>query len=141
MQADENFDLYITALSFLISDLNAVLNQFGTIGALTNGCQLIYQDQRGDVFIHDELKTNFDFIRLGLANPPFGDAATAFRANNMSGNSEGYIPVVDFRTTFSLPWGIPLKAGTNHRITLRVRDDVTGVDAFDCISYGFTRII
>jgi len=133
-------DIYITTLSFIIADQNATLNNFGAVTALTNGCQLLWQTTDRTVTIHDALQSNFDFVRLCGGKPAFGDAAGAFRASNVSGNSEGYIPILDIVNQFGMPWGIKLRRGSTQRLTLRVRDDTTGVDAFNCIAYGFERL-
>lgn len=132
-------DIYITALSFVIADQNATLNSFGAVTALTNGCQLLWQTTDRTVTIHDALQSNWDFVRLCQGQPAFGDSAAAFRASNVSGNSEGYTPALDIRTVFGMPWGIKLRQGTVQKLIMRVRDDTTGVDQFDCIAYGFER--
>jgi len=138
VKADNNDDRYITTLSFIIADVNATLNEFGNVTALTNGCQLYYETLAQTTIIHSTLKTNFDFVRLCLGQPAFGDATTAFRASNVVGNSEGYLPVLDLRRLVP-PFGIKLDRGTTQRLVLKVRDDCTGVDGFDCIAYGFDR--
>lgn len=141
VKAQPENDLYIASLSFVIADATQTLSEFAnTNAALTNGCRLFYSDTRGEVDIHDALKTNFDFIRLCLGNPAFGDAAGAFRADNVSGTSEGYVPVLNMSAVFGLPFGVPLKVGTEQRITMRIRDDCTAADLFDCIAYGFERL-
>lgn len=135
-------DRYISSISFVIADANAALNLFGFTTALTNGCQLFYfDDDLGNVDIHDSLKSNFDFIRLCGGRPGFGDAATAFRASNVSGSSEGYIPFLDIVDVFEMPWGIRLKKSTTNKIVMKIKDDTSGVDAFNAIAYGFDRII
>jgi len=139
VSSQQENDLYISELSFVISDALAALNSFGTLSALTNGCRLFYSDAEGEVDIHEELQSNFDFVRLCAGSPAFGDGNNSFRANNVSGNSEGFLPVLDIRKTFGFRWGLRLAAGTSQRLTLRVRDDTTGVDSFNCIAYGFTR--
>lgn len=138
--ADATKDTFITSLSFVIADSGANLNQFGNISALTNGCKLRYVDVEGEVVISDQLTTNWEFVRLCQGNPAFGSTTNAFRASNVSGNSEGYIPFLDLRTVFGLKWGIRLRAGTLDKVSLVVRDNVTGVDQFDCIAYGFKRV-
>jgi hypothetical protein len=136
--ADNDDDRYITTLSFVIADANAVLNKFGNVAALTNGCHLYYETPAQNVDIHTALKSNFDFVRLCLGAPAFALATTAFRAGNVVGTSEGYIPVLDLRQLVP-PFGIKLDRGTTQRLALKVRDDCTGVDGFDCIAYGFDR--
>ena len=139
INADVNDDIYITSLSFVISDASATFNKFGNLTALTNGCEFFYETTEGKVVIHDALKSNFDFVRLCNGNPPFGDGASAFRAGNVSGNSEAYLPVFDTRV-FGFPWGIRLRAGTEQKIVLTIKDDCTGVDQFDAVAYGFRRL-
>lgn len=139
VSAESNFDIYITSLSFVIVDANLTLAQFGNIGALTNGLNLYYEDQNGTTFIGQNLKTNFEIIRLSQGNPAWGDPTGAFIANNVAGASEGVLPILDFRKVFGLPYGIRLGAGTSNKLVLEIRDNVSGVDQFDIIAYG-TRV-
>ena len=141
IDALNNNDLYIATISFRIADGNASLNQFGALTALTNGIRFSYRIRVGaETIIHPNLRTNFDVIRLAQGAPSFGDGITAFRANNSSGvTSETYFPSLDLRKVFGLAWGIRLRANTTQRIALEVRDDLTGLDAFDCVVYGFQR--
>lgn len=137
IDADQCRDIYIKSLDIIIADQNACLNQFGAITALSNGVQLEWQtNDLGTVVIADDLKTNFDFVRFGNGTPPIGATTSAFRANNVSGSSEGYIPFVDFTRLFGLPWGLRIRKGSTDRLVWKVRDNVSGVDAFNIIGYG-----
>lgn len=138
--AGKNDDRYITTISFVIAGAGATLSEFSTIAALTNGCKLYYERERGEKIIHEALKSNFDFVRLCIGTPAFGDAATAFRASNVVGTSDAYIPVL-YLSQIIPPYGIKLDAGSNQRLVFEVRDDTTSVsiDAFDAICYGFDR--
>ena len=141
VQASETRDRYICQLSFVIADASQTLNEFAnTNAALTNGCRLFYEDELGEVDIHEALKTNFQFVRLSGGSPAFGDAANAFRASNVSGASEGYLPVLDLRSMFGFRWGVRLAVGTTQRIAMTIRDDCSAADQFDCIAYGFERL-
>jgi hypothetical protein len=131
-------DRYITAVSFLISDAGAELDEFGGITALTNGCVFEYSRTGEIVTIHGTLKSNFDFIRLCMGFPSFGDDTSAFLGKNVVGASEAYIPVFNFLTIMP-PYGLKLDAGTSQRLTLRVRDNCSTIDGFDAIAYGFER--
>jgi hypothetical protein len=137
IESDVTQDKYIKTISVVIADASATLSKFGNLTALSNGVVFGWEStDLGDVTIADALKSNFDFVRLALGNPPFGDAAGAFRASNIISTSEGYVPVIDFAAMFGLPWGLRLKAGSADKIVFTVRDNVTGVDQFDAIAYG-----
>ena len=130
-------EVYIKTISCYISDASATLNKFGNITALTNGLSFDWlSSELGTVNIHDALKTNFNFVRLALGNPSFGDGAGAFRAGNVLGTSEAYIPVIDLAQVFGMPYGIRLRKGSNDRLSFTVRDDITGIEAMDIIAYG-----
>jgi hypothetical protein len=132
-------DIYIKTVSIVISDASATLNKFGNITALTNGVSFQWESEdKGSLEIHEGLKSNFDFVRLAIGEPSYGDGTGAFRSGNVEGNSEGYIPVIDIADVFGLPYGIRLRAGTNDKLVFTVRDNVTGIDAFDIIGYGIT---
>lgn len=139
INASTTGDRYITQLSFIIADAGLTLNKFGNLTALTNGCYLYYSRLRETVTIHDSLKSNWDFIRLCSGQPAFGDAGTAFIANNVFDSSEGVIPVLDLAKMLP-PYGVKLDQSSTQTLTLTVRDDCTGVDQFDCIAYGFDRL-
>ena len=140
VNAEPNFDIYITTLSFLISDAGAELDEFGNLAALTNGCRLFYEDNNGEINIGTDLVSNFEFVRLCQGNPAFGNAADAFRGRNIVGGSEGYIPVFDFRN-FGFRWGLKLKAGTNNRLVMEINDNVSSIDGFNATAYGFRRVL
>lgn len=140
INAEPSVDIYITTVSFLIADAGASLSEFGGITALTNGCRFYYEDQNGEINIGTNLTSNFEFVRLCQGNPAFGGGSSAFLANNVVGNSEAFIPVFDFRT-FGFKWGLKLAAGTNNRLVMEINDNVSGIDAFNAIAYGFRRTL
>lgn len=138
VSADSEVDIFITTVSFLISDAGAELNEFGALTELTNGCDFYYSNSEGEVNIATGLKTNFSIIRLCSGIPSFGDASSAFRAANVTGISEAFLPIFSFQT-FGLPFGIRLAAGSVQKIGFRVNDNLTDLDTFDAICYGFER--
>ncbi len=129
--ARDDFDVYVKTVMVTIADQNAVLNQFGAITALTNGVNFCWESQSlGSFVIKADMKSNWDFVKLSRANPAFGSTTSAFRASNVSGNSEGYVPVIDFFTLFGQQYGIKLRKGTTDKLVFEIRDDTTGVDEF-----------
>ena len=129
-------DRYIKTVAFSIADQNATLSQFGNTGALTDGI-LFEWDRLGETVLLADMVSNYDHVRLAGGDPPFGDGTAAFRGGNVVGISEGYLPVLDFQRMFGLPWGIRLAAGSDEVLRLTVRDDTSGVDAYDCVARGF----
>ena len=55
------------------------------------------------------------------------------------GTDEGYVPFLDLRKTFGFQWGVLLRGGTKQKLVIRIQDNITSTDGFDCIAYGFTR--
>jgi len=135
---DPERDLYVGRLDVLIADAGATLSQFANIGVLGNGIKFEWITREfGTVVLHEGLTTNFEFIRLAGGKPSFGDAATAFRANNMSGNAEGYMASIDFDEVYNLSWGIRLRRGTTDCLKFTIQDDLSsGITEFNAIAYG-----
>lgn len=136
--ASTSADRFITSVSFLISDAGANLNQFGALAALTNGCLLLYETPSLVTQVLPALKTNFDFIRMALGYPAFGDAGSVFQATNAVAAAEAYIPVIRF-SDWLPPFGLKLDINSGNRLVFQIRDDTSGVDAFDAIVFGFDR--
>lgn len=143
IQAEPNFDVYITTVSFVISGPGAALNEFGNLAALTNGCRFFYEDNNGEINIGTNLRSSFDFVRLCQGNPAFGGGASAFLANDVVGTSEAFIPVFDFRN-FGFRWGLKLRAGSLDRLVIEINDNLTpsaNLTGFNAVAYGFRRVL
>lgn len=136
IKAPEDRDLYVSKCSFLISDAGANLNEFANFGsALTNGFQLEYRTKNmGTEVIFNSLKTNWDFFFFFMNFPGFGDSASVFKINNLSGTADGYCPQVDFTDLFQMKYGLKLRRGTTDRLVWVLRDDLSvGMDACHAI--------
>ena len=135
--ANPDFDIYIKSVSVVIADAGATLNSFGAITALSNGVEFSWvSSDNGTIQIHEALKSNFDFVQLGLGTPAFGNGNSSFKANNVVGTSEAFIPVIDLKETFGLPWGVRLRKGSLDKICFIIKDNVSAIDRFDAIAYG-----
>jgi hypothetical protein len=139
----EDGDRYLDSISIIIADGGAALNEFGAISALSEGVEIFYEDaQLGNVVIADSLKSNFEFLRLcGKGVPGIGATTNSARYSNVEGASEGYVMTLDFSEQFGMPWGIRIPKDSSLRFVVRIKDNTTGVDAFNMIAYGFDRII
>lgn len=147
IEADEINDRFIKTISFVVSDDKATLSNFGNINPLTNGVKIFYDNSstktnftKKPIVIHNAIKSNFDLVRLCQGNPSFGSSVFSFRLDNIMGPSEGYIPTLDFSIIFGYQWGIRLKGGTSQKLVIQINDDLTGIDMFDAIAYGFNRL-
>jgi hypothetical protein len=131
IDARPDFDLFVKTIMITIADQGATLNNFGNIGELTNGVDFSWESQSiGNSVIKAAMVSNWDFVKLSRGNPSFGDGSTAFRANNVLGNSEGYLPVIDMFAVFGQQYGIRLRKGTKDKLVFKIQDDTTGVDEF-----------
>jgi len=132
-------DIYIRSLSVLIGDGGSpALSKFGALTALTNGVEICYVTQdKGTFVMHDGIKTNLEFIRLGVDTAGIGTGTDAFLADVSGGGTEkSYLPIIDLQETFGLPFGLKLRENTTDYLTFKVRDDLTGLTTFNAIAYG-----
>ena len=133
--ADKAEDRYISALSFIVGyGAAGQPNLFADGAALTNGSRLFYDSERGEVDIHEGIKSNQDLFRLNLSLIP-----TAWEVRHVNANNDyGYFITFEL-TKMGLPFGLKLERGTTQRLVLRIQDDAQAADSFDCIAYGFDR--
>ena len=132
-------DLYIKYISLAIGDGGSpALNKFGALTALTNGVQWCWSSQdKGTIILHDGIKTNLEFIRVGSDTAGVGTGTDAFLSDVSGGGSEkSYLPSIDLAELFGLPYGIRLRASTEDRLFFNVQDDLSGLTTFDAIAYG-----
>lgn len=145
--ADTDDDRYIVTVNFALAGDAADLSSFisAAQGELTNGVNMHYHTGFSEVVIHEGLKDNLDVIRLAGGQPAFGDGATAHQFPGLGpapAKVNGYLPVMDLRQVFGVPWGVRLRAGTTQKLVLKVQDDLTHADneQFNAIAYGYDRI-
>lgn len=132
-------DIFIRSISILIGDGGApALNKFGALTALTNGVEIVYATKdSGDFIIHDGIKSNLEFIRIGVDTAGVGTGTDAFLADVSGGGTEkSYMPIIDLQETFGLPFGMKLRANGEDKLKFIVRDDLTGLTTFNIIAYG-----
>ena len=138
--ASKDYDIYIKTLSVQISDVGGELDLFGNLTALTNGVMWIWDTQTNSEYcLHDGIKDNLEFIRLGLGQPAFDKT---FKVDiKGKGSDDTYLPVIDLTTTFGVMWGLRLRQGTLDKLTFRVQDDLTGLSVFNVIGYGIRHAL
>jgi hypothetical protein len=139
VKASSDYDIYIKTIFVEIEDGGApALNKFGALSALTNGVEILYFNQkRGFYTIHDGIKTNKEFIRIGIDTHGIGTGSDAYLADvSGGGTSKSYLPIIDFGEMTGMRYGIKLKKASTDRLVFRINDNLTGLVNFDAIAYG-----
>ena len=133
--ADQENDRYITNLSIIVGYGGTSKPYLWADGAaLTNGGRLFYTSLKGEVDIHDAIKTNQDMFRLQSGIIP-----TTWEVRHVNANNDyGYFIYYKLLEMVP-PYGIKLDAGTNQKLTFTVRDNDTVADSFNIIATGFDR--
>lgn len=147
LPAEPDADIYIVTLQFIIGAANMEFGDFGNGALLADPCTLTYKTETRTVVISDALAANSDFVLLAQGQPAFGTTTppadfNAFKAQNPTGgvsSDDAYIPSIDFRKIFGLPWGVKLPVGRDTALTLAVRDDATAATIFTARAFGFIR--
>lgn len=145
--ADSDSDIYIVTLQIIITALDMEFGEFGNGAALTNPCILGYKTETRTVVLSDTLASNSDFVLLAQGQPAFGTTTppndfNTFKAQNPIGGNEtedAYIPSLDFRKVFGLPWGIKLPNGRDTELSMTIQDDTTNATSFTARAFGFIR--
>ena len=139
LTAIPEMDIYVNSISVRIADGGSPnLNKFGNEAALANGVGWEWSTSDvGKVILHEGIKTNLEFIRTGHKTAAIGTGTEAYLADvSGGGTSKAYLPIIDISEQFGKPWGMRLRKGTNDKMSFLVRDDLSGLDAFDAIAYG-----
>jgi hypothetical protein len=134
--ADTDSDRYISALNFIVAyGTTGQPNEWADGTALTNGTRIFYNSIKGDVDIHDAVKSNQDLFRLS-----FNPVPTAWEVRHVNANNDfGYFLSVNLQA-FGFPFGVKLDRGTKQKLIIRIRDNAgSAADTFNCIAYGFER--
>ena len=139
IKALTDYDLYIKSISVIIGDGGSpALNKYGALTALTNGIQwTLFNQELGEYELHDGIKTNLEFIRMGVDTGAIGTGSDAYLADVSGGGTEkSYIPTIDLEESFGVRYGIRLRKGTTDKLTFKVRDNLTGLTTHNAIGYG-----
>jgi len=142
IKASPNYDIYIKYITIEIGDGGTPsLNKFGALTALTNGVAFYWDTQEEPIYpLHEGIKTNKEFIRIASDTGAIGTGTDAYLADVSGGGTEkSYLPSMDLKEIYGLPWGLRLRKGSKDRLIFRVQDDLTGLSTFNAISTG-TRV-
>jgi hypothetical protein len=139
ISAVAEYDIYIKYISAEIGDGGTPsLNKFGALTALTNGVGFYWFTQKeAEYELHEGIKTNKEFIRVGTDTGAIGTGVDAYLADVSGGGTEkSYFPQLDIAESYGLPWGVRLTKGTTDKLIFRVADNLTGLTTFNIVAYG-----
>lgn len=139
IDAIPEYDIYIKSISLVIGDGGSpALNKYGNLTALTNGIKWdLFNQEEGAYELHDGIKTNLEFVRLGVDTGAIGTGTDAYLADVSGGGTEkSYLPTIDIEETFGLRYGLRLRKGTTDRLIFTVRDNLTDLTTHNAIGYG-----
>ena len=140
VDASPLYDIFIKSISVEISDNGSPnLNSFGALSPLANGVRWVHFTQvNGEYELHEGIKTNKAFIRLGVDTPAIGTGVDAFLADVAGGGTnKSYFPIIDMEETYGMKYGLKLKKGSTDRISFIVQDNLTGLSEFNIVAHGF----
>tara|TARA_R110000803_G_scaffold12889_8_gene36532 strand:- start:1064 stop:1702 length:639 start_codon:yes stop_codon:yes gene_type:complete len=140
--ANPIYDIYIKYITVEIGDGGSpALNKFGALTSLTNGVAFLWDTQTEPNYeLHEGIKTNKEFIRIASDTGAIGTGTEAYLADVSGGGTEkSYLPNMDMKEIYGLPWGLRLRGGTLDKIIFRVQDNLSGLSTFNAIATG-TRI-
>ena len=139
ISASSEYDIYIKSISVLIGDGGSpALNKYGAESALSNGVLwTLFNQDVGNYTLHDGIKTNLEFVRLGVDTGAIGSGTSSYLADVSGGGTESsYLPTIDMEETFGLQYGVRLRKGTTDKLIFTVRDNLTGLVTHNAIGYG-----
>ena len=139
INASQDYDIYVKYISVDIGDGGTpTLNKFGALTELSNGVSWHWFTQAEGMYeLHEGIKTNKAFIRVGTDTGAIGTGTDAYLADVSGGGSEkSYLPSIDISETYGLPWGLRLRKGSTDRIIFTVKDDLSALTTFDIVGTG-----
>lgn len=139
IDSNPNYDIFVKYVSVEILDSGSPnLNSFGSLSALTNGVSFFWKNNIDGLYeLHDGIKTNREFIRLGTDTAGIGTGAESYLADVTGGGTDkAYLPQIDFSESYGLKWGIRLRKNNEESIIFRINDNLTGLSGFNAIAYG-----
>lgn len=134
--ASNTSDRYITSISIIIGySASGKPFQWADTTALTNGIRFFYESQRGTIDIDSAIKSNSELLRLANDNIINSD----WEVRHVGAlNDYGYFIKINLNE-FSPYFGIKLDKGSNQRLVMNIRDDVTAATTFNTEAIGFDR--
>lgn len=132
-------DLYIGEITILIADTAVTHNNFGAIAALTNGVDIIITESGEATYLIQAAKTGGQLIAQSGFHYGYGNGAESWELVNWTGISDAQTIVIPMNEY--IPGGLRIGRGTLDRLSVWVRDDLTGLTEFTVKIIGHRHCI
>ena len=140
INASNDYDIYVKTIFVEIEDNGApALNKFGAIsGGLTNGVEWIFfNSDLGEYVLHEGLKTNKEFLSIGIDTVGVGTGVDAgLWDTSGGGTTKSYLPIIDIGEMNGMIYGIRLKRGSKDKIIFRIKDDISSIVSLTAVANG-----
>lgn len=135
IESHADYDLHITEVTMIVADAGVTHNGFGGLSALTNGIDLIVSEAGQSTYAIQAAKTGGQLIARSGFHRPFGSGADSWELTNWTATEDAQIVVMPFSEF--IPTGLRIGRGTQDRISLWVRDNLTGLTEFTIRAFGY----
>lgn len=135
LAASKDFDIRIMKLMIFIEDTMVTHAGFGNLAALTNGVDISVIESKTETFLIEKAKKFADLIEQTVMDAPFGETATAFELQSTTGVQDAQALPMDIGAL--IPNGIRIGTGTQDKLQVIVRDDLTGLTQFTVRVLGY----
>lgn len=132
--AENPYDIYILSLVLIVADTAVLHNKFGNENALTTGIDVIVTEAGELSYLLKAIKTGGELIAHSGAVYAYGDGATVSEVINWSATTDAQ--VVTLPLWQYIPGGIRLGHSTKDKLSVWVRDNLTGLTEFTCRAFG-----
>lgn len=136
--ADE-YDILIMGVSILIADTGIVHNNFGTLGALATGWDLILTEAGEETVLMNKVQTNGQVIAASGFGRSFGDGAEMNELVNWTATDDAAIAYMTFGEW--VPGGLRIARGSRDRLRSVVNDNLTGLTDFRVRLFGYRHYL
>lgn len=141
VSANQNYDIHITGISFLIADSAVVHNRFGNVPGLTQGIDVFFIDNSETEYLIKNATTGGKIIAQSGGTHLFGSDNEVNEVTNWAGNSDAQLIFFDIGSMCH-PDGLRIGRGTQDKLVVRIRDDLSQIHSsgeFSVRIFGFKK--
>lgn len=137
VQSDNDYDIRVMLIILVTADAGATHNDWGNIGTLSTGVDLILTEAGVETALINKAQTHGQALaQTGFARYHSGGSnAGAFTLTNWTSTQEAQSVIIPMNEY--VPGGLRIGRGTQDQLTLTTNDDMSGVDEMFCRVIGY----